>query len=71
VLFCDEFTNYYDVSVGIDAFELLTKLGYEVIFVDHEESGRAYISKGFLEEAKAIANTNVAILLPLFLRKLL
>jgi hypothetical protein len=27
------------------------------------------ISKGFLEEA--IANTNVAILLPLFLRKLL
>jgi Fe-S oxidoreductase len=31
VLFCDEFTNYYDVSVGIDAFELLTKLGYEVI----------------------------------------
>jgi Fe-S oxidoreductase len=50
---------------GIDAFELLTKLGYEVIFVDHEESGRAYISKGFLEEAKAIANTNVAILTPI------
>jgi hypothetical protein len=43
VLFCDEFTNYYDVSVGIDAFELLTKLGYEV--VDHEERN---ISKGFL-----------------------
>jgi hypothetical protein len=33
------------------------------------KKGRAYISKGFLEEA--IANTNVAILLPLFLRKLL
>ena len=60
-LFCDEFTNYYDVSVGIDAYELLTKLGYEVIVVDHEESGRAFISKGFLEEAKAIANKNVAI----------
>jgi Fe-S oxidoreductase len=29
-IFCDEFTNYYDVSVGIDAFELLSKLGYEV-----------------------------------------
>jgi hypothetical protein len=58
-LFCDEFTNYYDVSVGIDAFELLSKLGYEVVVVDHEESGRAYISKGFLEEAKAIANKNV------------
>jgi hypothetical protein len=60
-LFCDEFTNYYDVSVGIDAFELLSKLGYEVAVVGHEESGRAFISKGFLEEAKAIANTNVGV----------
>jgi Fe-S oxidoreductase len=60
-LFCDEFTNYYDVSVGIDAFELLTRLGYEVLVLNHEESGRAFISKGFLEEAKAIANTNVGI----------
>jgi FAD/FMN-containing dehydrogenase/Fe-S oxidoreductase len=60
-LFCDEFTNYYDVSVGIDAFELLTELGYKVEIVNHEESGRAYISKGFLEEAQTIANKNVAI----------
>lgn len=60
-LFCDEFTNYYDVSVGIDAYELLTQLGYEVVVINHEESGRAYISKGFLEEALAIANKNVAI----------
>ncbi|MDD5151204.1 MAG: FAD-linked oxidase C-terminal domain-containing protein [Flavobacterium sp.] len=60
-LFCDEFTNYYDVSVGIDEFELLTELGYKVEIVNHEESGRAYISKGFLEEAQAIANKNVAI----------
>ena len=60
-LFCDEFTNYYDVSVGIDAFELLTKLGYKVEIINHEESGRAYISKGFLEEAQVIANKNVAI----------
>ncbi|KIC00480.1 FAD-binding protein [Flavobacterium sp. KMS] len=60
-LFCDEFTNYYDVPVGIDAYELLTGLGYEVIIVDHEESGRAFISKGFLEEAQEIANKNVGI----------
>jgi Fe-S oxidoreductase len=33
--------------------------GTKLFFVDHEESGRAYISKGFLEEAKAIANTNL------------
>ena len=60
-LFCDEFTNFYDVPVGIDAYELLTALGYEVILINHEESGRAFISKGFLEEAKAVANKNVAI----------
>jgi hypothetical protein len=60
-LFCDEFTNFYDVSVGIDAFELLTKLGYEVLIIDHEESGRSFISKGFLEQAKSIANINVDI----------
>ena len=60
-LFCDEFTNFYDVSVGIDAYELLSALGYEVLIITHEESGRAFISKGFLEEAKAVANKNVAI----------
>ena len=60
-LFCDEFTNYYDVSVGIDTYELLTKLGYQVIVINHEESGRAFISKGFLEEAQAVANKNVTI----------
>ena len=58
-LFNDEFTNYYDVTIGIDAFELLTKLGYEVLIVNHEESGRTYLSKGFLEEAKKIADFNV------------
>ncbi|WP_264551887.1 FAD-binding and (Fe-S)-binding domain-containing protein [Flavobacterium sp. N2038] len=60
-LFVDEFTNYYDVNIGIDAFELLTKLGYQVLIVDHEESGRTYLSKGFLEEAKQIANHNVKV----------
>ncbi|MEY4011523.1 MAG: hypothetical protein RIT22_647 [Bacteroidota bacterium] len=61
LLFCDEFTNFYDVSVGIDTYELLTKLGYQVLVIDHQESGRAFISKGFLEQAKAIANINVDI----------
>lgn len=60
-LFCDEYTNYYDVEIGKKAILLLNKLGYEVLMVDHRESGRAYISKGFLDQAKqiAIANINV------------
>ncbi|RXM45962.1 FAD-binding and (Fe-S)-binding domain-containing protein [Flavobacterium sp. YO12] len=60
-LFVDEFTNYYDVNIGIDAFELLTKLGYEVLITNHEESGRTYLSKGFLEEAKKITDININI----------
>jgi Fe-S oxidoreductase len=39
----------------------LTKLGYQVLLIDHEESGRAFISKGFLEEAQVVANKNIAI----------
>ncbi|AZJ36245.1 FAD-binding oxidoreductase [Tenacibaculum singaporense] len=58
-LFNDEFTNYYDAEIGKDAVVILEKLGYEVKTVNHEESGRSYISKGFLKEAKEIANKNV------------
>ncbi|APZ46843.1 FAD-binding oxidoreductase [Polaribacter reichenbachii] len=60
-LFNDEFTNYYDAEIGKDAVILLEKLGYEVKTVAHNESGRSHISKGFLREAKAICNNNVAI----------
>ena len=60
-LFVDEFTNFYDVQIGIDTIELLTKLGYNVMIIDHEESGRSHLSKGFLDEAKTIANTNIEI----------
>ncbi|NMM48689.1 FAD-binding and (Fe-S)-binding domain-containing protein [Marinigracilibium pacificum] len=62
ILFCDEFTNYLDTPVGIKAIQLLTKVGYEVIIPNHEESGRAHISKGLLEKAKALSNTNISIL---------
>lgn len=60
-LFCDEYTNYYDSDIGIKAIKLLTSLGYEVFMVDHPESGRGYISKGLLEEARSIAIKNVDI----------
>ncbi|WP_417887498.1 FAD-binding and (Fe-S)-binding domain-containing protein [Zunongwangia sp.] len=63
--FNDEFTNFLDAEIGIHALELLSKLNYEVVFVDHEESGRAHISKGFLEEAKKMANNNIEIFAPI------
>lgn len=59
-LFVDEFTNYLDAQIAFDAYDLLTALNYKVLFVNHEESGRTFISKGFLEQAKDVATKNVA-----------
>ncbi|MBA9077949.1 FAD-binding and (Fe-S)-binding domain-containing protein [Rufibacter quisquiliarum] len=61
-LFCDEFTNYNDTPIGQKAVLLLERLGYEVVIPEHEESGRTYLSKGFVREAKKLAQRNVALL---------
>ena len=37
-------------------------MGYEVLFAPHKESGRTYLSKGFVKEAKKLANVNVSML---------
>ncbi|WP_416443961.1 FAD-binding and (Fe-S)-binding domain-containing protein [Leeuwenhoekiella sp. A16] len=60
-LFVDEFTNYLDAQIGEDAVVLLQKLNYEVRIVKHPESGRSFISKGFLKEARKVACKNVDI----------
>ncbi len=60
-LYIDEFTRYLDIELGRDAIEVLLKLGYEVeLFFG--ESGRTYISKGFLKQAKKLANDNIPLL---------
>ncbi|MBL7734692.1 MAG: FAD-binding protein [Chitinophagaceae bacterium] len=64
-LFCDEFTNYNDTEIGIQAILLLEKLGYEVIIPDHKESGRASLSKGLVRNAQKIINKNIDLLSPL------
>tara|TARA_B110001469_G_scaffold100831_1_gene98302 strand:+ start:4628 stop:7627 length:3000 start_codon:yes stop_codon:yes gene_type:complete len=58
-LFCDEYTNHYDVEIGKKTILLLNKLGYKVLMPVHPESARAYISKGFLDQAKSIATENI------------
>jgi FAD/FMN-containing dehydrogenase/Fe-S oxidoreductase len=58
-LFCDEFTNWLDVPVGIAAVELLERLGYHVQIPEHVESGRAAISEGLLRKARVIVDRNV------------
>jgi FAD/FMN-containing dehydrogenase/Fe-S oxidoreductase len=64
-LFCDEFTNYNDTAIGITAVLLLERLGYQVIIPAHEESGRAWLSKGLIRKAKTIANKNIDLLYPI------
>ena len=64
-LFCDEFTNYTDTEIGIKAILLLEKLGYEVVIPRHTESGRAWLSKGLLRDAKRIVRRNISLLSPL------
>ena len=59
LLFCDEFTNYNDVEIGIKCVELFEHLGYEVVMTDHLESGRTYLSKGLVREARQLAIQNV------------
>lgn len=59
--FNDEFTNHLDAAIGLDAIELLTALNYEVKIINHAESGRSFLSKGLLEQAKNFANTNIKI----------
>ena len=60
-IFCDEFTNFYDTEIGKDTFIVLEKLGYNPMMIEHPESGRSFISKGFLQEAKELANKNIFI----------
>ena len=61
-LFCDEFTNYNDTHIGIQAIELLNRLGYEVVIPAHAESGRAHFSKGLIRKAQKLAIRNVELL---------
>jgi len=62
LLFVDEFSNYLEAEIALDAYELLNGLGYEIEVVHHLDSARAMLSKGFLEEAKVEANKNISYL---------
>lgn len=60
LFFKDEFTNYQDADLGITSIRLLEALGYKVVIPRNtRESGRTFLSKGFLRQAKKIAEHNV------------
>lgn len=60
-LFIDELLNYNEAEIGITTIKLLDRLGYRIEVLDHYESGRSFLSKGLLEEARSLARKNVAL----------
>jgi len=60
-IFIDELLNYNEPEIGITTVKLLDHLGYEVNFIDHVGSGRSFLSKGLLEQARDLARKNVSI----------
>jgi FAD/FMN-containing dehydrogenase/Fe-S oxidoreductase len=60
-LFVDEFTEYNDTLTGIRAAELLAVMGYRVNVMPHGDSGRTFLSKGLLRQAKKLAIKNVKV----------
>lgn len=60
-LFIDELLNFNEAEIGITTVKLLDKLGYGIKFISHAESGRSFLSKGMLEEARRLAKRNVAL----------
>ncbi len=58
-LFSDEFTNYLESDLGIKTVLFLEKLGYNVIVPKIKCSGRTYLSKGLVKQAKKIINYNI------------
>jgi FAD/FMN-containing dehydrogenase/Fe-S oxidoreductase len=60
-IFIDELLNFNEAEIGITTVKLLDRLGYEVKYLSHAESGRSFLSKGLLEEARRLAKKNVSI----------
>ncbi|HKO75711.1 MAG TPA: FAD-linked oxidase C-terminal domain-containing protein [Flavobacterium sp.] len=57
-LYNDEFMNFNDVEIGQTAVKLFNRLGYEVVVPNIGFSGRTYLSKGMLKEARELAEKN-------------
>lgn len=57
-LYIDEFTRYLEENLAREAMELLIRLGFRVeLFFG--ESGRTFISNGFLKQARRCATNNI------------
>lgn len=63
-LFADTFTNHNTPEVGEAAIEVLERLGYRVLLPKRPCCGRAALSQGLVERARALARANLDRLWP-------
>ena len=64
LLLVDLFTNYHEPDIAKSAYRVLKRLGYDVLVPGIWPTGRPQISKGLLNEAKIICDTNIKRFIP-------
>ncbi len=64
VLYVDTWANFHETGIAQAAWDVLTAAGYEVIIPPYTCCGRTYISKGFVDRAKAAADRVMDALAP-------
>ena len=61
-LFNDTFTNHYDPEIGLAALDVLSAAGFRPALAANRCCGRPQISKGLLDDARAMASRNTDLL---------
>jgi FAD/FMN-containing dehydrogenase/Fe-S oxidoreductase len=62
LLFNDTFTNHYDPEIGLAALDVLSAAGLRPALAPNRCCGRPQISKGLLDDARAMASRNTDLL---------
>jgi len=62
LLFNDTFTNHYDPEIGLAALDVLSASGLRPALASNRCCGRPQISKGLLDDARAMASRNTDLL---------
>lgn len=65
ILLIDEFINYMAGSIAEDSIVLLRELGYQVTIVSGLDTGRSFLSKGYLDQAQGEINKNLNKIAPI------
>jgi (R)-2-hydroxyglutarate dehydrogenase len=54
----DAFTTFYESNVALAVFDVLTRLGLNVVFLPYRENGKALHIKGFMQRFRRVAQRN-------------